>query len=120
MPDAANTPPPKRDRGNFRRALSKLASDPEYRTLATADPQRLVNDFQLTASELEALRQAAIMSGADVTSVDVLRAESIRKDAFARVNNEDVTELANGGVNVSCCSCCCCCCGETSVVTIVG
>ncbi|MFF4888096.1 hypothetical protein ACWD6Q_34230 [Streptomyces nigra] len=105
------------ERQNFRQALNKLASDPDYRTVATADPQRLVSDFQLEPKELEALRTAAIMSGADVTAVDLIRADSIKQAALGRAKGETWASMENGG---SGCSCCCCCCGETSVVTIVG
>jgi hypothetical protein len=95
---------PARDRNSFQAALVKLSSDPEYRTEAIMDPSLITADFKLSLKELQALRQVAVLSGADVKAVDKLRV-----DAIARGVN------ALDSVDVSCCSCCCCCCGDTAV-----
>ncbi len=97
----------------FRQALTRLASDPAYREQASAEPSIITKDFRLGLRELQALRQVAIMSGADVTAVNRLRAEAISKGA-------NQSPMAQSDINISCCSCCCCCCGETAVVTLVG
>jgi hypothetical protein len=93
---------------DFRSALTKLASDPDYRQKAQKEPELIERDFALNVKELQALRQVAVLSGADVSVVDVFRGSKISERA--RIGNpaEDV--------DVSCCSCCCCCCGETAVI----
>lgn len=98
-----------RSGGDFRRVLSRLASDSAYREAATRDPDLIAKDFKLTLKELQALRQVAIMSGADVTQVNQIRAQEIRTQAAERLATD---------IDVSCCSCCCCCCGETAVVPL--
>ena len=55
--------------GDFKKALSKLASDDAYRNKATRDPNIITQDFKLSLAELEALRDAAEMSGADLKQV---------------------------------------------------
>lgn len=119
MPPTPRLPivvPPKAEPGEFRKALTRLASDEAYREKAQKDPQLIMNDFKLSVRDLQALRQVAVLSGADLTAVNKVRAES-----FARLGSE-FTHLGRGGlaadVNVSCCSCCCCCCGETAVLTL--
>lgn len=100
----------------FRKALTRLATDAAYRKQATQDPTLITKDFKLSLRDLQALRQVAVLSGADLTTVNKVRAES-----FAHFSPE-FTKLGQGGlaadVNVSCCSCCCCCCGETAVLTV--
>lgn len=93
----------------FAEVLSKLASDPGYRERAVADPATIAIDYKLTLKELQSLRQVAILSGADITNVNKLRAEEM-------LQRIDAAYLDNADVDVSCCSCCCCCCGETAVV----
>lgn len=89
----------------FREALRRIASDNTYRIDVTANPKKLLGDFQLTKSDVEALRQAAIMSGADLTQVDAL----LSKPGVANYNGMKPMLMNNG------CCCCCCCCGETGV-----
>lgn len=91
--------------GDFKAALTRLASEPDYRQRAIEDPEIIQRDFSLDIRELQALRQAAVMSGADVRAVDSLRGRQIA-EGTARMRDD---------VSVSCCSCCCCCCGETAV-----
>ncbi|MDQ3964526.1 MAG: hypothetical protein M3277_11545 [Actinomycetota bacterium] len=93
----------------FREALTKFASDPSFREEAMRSPEIVQENFKLSLEELQALRQVAIMSGADVSEVDKVRAKVFANRA-GRVEATDV--------DVSCCSCCCCCCGETAVQTI--
>src|SRR5437773_502070 len=90
----------------FKAALNKLASDAAFREAVTQNPEKLTTDFHLSLTELHALRQAAILSGADMTHVNRVRLSAIGAHAAAAAPEWDV--------NVSCC--CCCCCGETSVV----
>lgn len=92
----------------FREALTRFASDPSFREEATRNPELVQENFKLSLEELQALRQVAIMSGADVSEVDKARAQVFERLA-GRVKAVDV--------DVSCCSCCCCCCGETAVLT---
>ena len=94
---------PKSNPVNFKKALNKLGADSEFRDKAMKHPETLTTEFHLSLQELFTLRQAAILSGVDMTAINKLRA----------------SELAHGGVaatdiNISCC--CCCCCGETGVV----
>jgi hypothetical protein len=91
---------------DFKAALTKLASDPEYRQKAQEDPTVIEKDYGLSVKELQALRQVAVLSGADVSQVDHIRGTKI-----AERSSEELQS-----VDVSCCSCCCCCCGETAVL----
>ena len=50
-----------------REQFRKLASDAAYRIKATRDPNLITQDFKLSLAELEALRDAAEMSGADLS-----------------------------------------------------
>ena len=95
----------------FREAISRFAGDAEFREEAMSNPEVVQDNFKLSLEELQALRQVAILSGADVSNVDRLRIDSIRKFV-------ERGDLAAVDVDVSCCSCCCCCCGETAVLTI--
>lgn len=98
----------------FRKALSRLATDAKYREQATKNPELILKDFKLSLRDLQALRQVAALSGADVTAVNKVRARE-----FARLSDEfgvlGKGALAATDIDISCCSCCCCCCGETAV-----
>jgi hypothetical protein len=85
----------------FRKALTKLATDLKYRNEATKAPSNITKDFNLTPEELKALREVAILSGADVAEIDKLRLHESGPHAEA--------------VNVHVHCCCCCCCGETGL-----
>lgn len=88
---------------DFREALRRLASDNAYRLQATNDPKSILADFNLKKHDIEALRSAAIMSGADLTEVDKLLA----KPGVANYPLGADMLMDNG------CCCCCCCCGDT-------
>ena len=94
----------------FREALKTLANDVSYRNAAIKNPKKIMDDFDLSLIELRALRDAAIMSGADVRVVDQMVAgEMVAHAAYPGAEVADI--------DISCCSCCCCCCGETAVAT---
>jgi len=97
----------------FQKALTKLSSDATYRKAATAKPAMITKDFKLSLHELTALRQVAIMSGANIRAVDKVRAKEYGR-LPGRVRP---VGLESADVDVSCCSCCCCCCGETAVAS---
>lgn len=101
---------PGKSRNEFKRALSKLATDEKFRAQATKDPTVVTRQFKLSLKELSALREAAVMSGADVKAVDKVRLREIS----ARVGLVSATDI-----DISCCSCCCCCCGETAVAPMM-
>ena len=90
----------------FRRAMKILATQTDYRDRAIKDPSMILEDFDLSARELQALAGVARLSGADLRMID----QSVAAELLA-----DHGGLAAADVDVSCCSCCCCCCGETSV-----
>ena len=92
----------------FKKALNKLATDKTFREKALRSPEALTTEFKLSVHELRALRQAAVMSGADMKQIDATRSRAI-KAGLASANL-----AADWDVDISCC--CCCCCGETSVV----
>ena len=95
----------------FRKALNTLANDVSYRNAAIKDPKKIMDDFDLSLIELRALRDAAVMSGADVRAVNqVVASEMVAHSVYA-----DADKV--GDIDISCCSCCCCCCGETAVAT---
>ena len=92
--------------GQFKSVLTKLATDKGYLQSATRDPQQLLRDYpQLTIQELDALRDAAVLSGVDMSNIDPLHA----KIATAKPG-----EPAVGGDITACC--CCCCCGVTGAI----
>jgi hypothetical protein len=101
----------------FRKALSRLATDADYREKAQKNPAIIVRDFKLSLRDLQALRQVAVLSGADVTAVNKVRAKEMARLApeFAVVGKG---ALAATDIDISCCSCCCCCCGETAVLSV--
>jgi hypothetical protein len=84
--------------GQFREALRRIASDTAYRNSAIQNPRIVLNDFRLSLQDLRALRDAAVLSGADVSQVDNL------------LNQSQV-----GPIPADACCCSCCCCGETGV-----
>jgi len=96
---------PSPDRSDFQQVLKRLSSDPDYRQRAVGDPNLITSDYKLSLKELQALRQVAVLSGADVSVVDRVRSSEISRGAVAQLES----------VDVSCCSCCCCCCGDTAV-----
>jgi hypothetical protein len=93
----------------YKKALSRLASDVQYRMTSTKNPNVIMSDYPLSVKELSSLRSAAVLSGADVSAVDSLVSAAIGLSA----SGTDGPSIE--GVDVSCCSCCCCCCGETAV-----
>ena len=96
---------PVRERSTFQAALTRLATDSDYRQQATEDPSLITTDYKMSLKELQALRQVAVLSGADTRVVDRFRADLIGRGAAGALDS----------VDVSCCSCCCCCCGDTAV-----
>jgi hypothetical protein len=91
----------------FRTALKVLANNDEYREAAICSPEMILEDFNLSAKELTALRGIAKLSGADITAVDRAVAVELLANPGSLASDIDI--------DVSCCSCCCCCCGETSI-----
>ncbi len=92
----------------FKKALNKLGSDNVFREQAMKNPETLTKDFHLSIKELQGLRQAAILSGVDMTAINRARADEISRFAGTHPG------IAKDDINISCC--CCCCCGETAVV----
>jgi hypothetical protein len=90
---------------NFKKALNRLSTDDAFRQAVTKDPAKLTTEYHLSLKELHALRQAAVLSGVDMTEINKIRGAEI-----ARMHGN----LADIDINISCC--CCCCCGETGVV----
>ncbi len=91
---------------NFKAALNRLSTDAAFRTDVEKHPEKLTDTFNLSLTELHALRQAAQLSGVNMTSINKVRASELtRIHAVGGAAAEDI--------HLSCC--CCCCCGETSV-----
>ena len=87
---------------SFKSVLIKLATDKAYLHAATERPGTLLKDFpELTIQELDALRDAAVLSGADVSKIDPLHG------AIAQARPGSGEALGGDGC------CCCCCCGTT-------
>src|SRR4051812_17617012 len=91
---------------NFKKALAKLSTDEAFRQKALTHPETLTTEFHLSLRDLHALRQAAVLSGADMTQITRVRATEMGRMATT------AGSLADVDINISCC--CCCCCGETS------
>jgi hypothetical protein len=105
---------PGKSRAEFKRALTALASDQEFRTQAIKDPRLVTRKFKLSLTELESLREVAILSGADITAVNKIRANEIASRATTAALKRTTIDI-----DISCCSCCCCCCGETGVASVM-
>ena len=93
---------------NFKAALNKLSTDAAFRADVEKHPEKLTTTFALSLTELHALRQAAQLSGANMSAINKVRASELTRISTVGGAVADV-----GDINVSCC--CCCCCGETSV-----
>ena len=88
----------------FKSALTKLATDTRYRQLTMTDPAKIRSDFNLSINDLSALREAAQLSGADISKIDsAIRAQ---RGGVASEDEDILIETC----------CCCCCCGETAAV----
>ncbi len=97
----------KSDPSVFKKALNKLSTDHAFREKAMTHPETLTNEFHLSLKDLHALRQAAVLSGADMKAITRVRATEMAH----MVSTNQLTDI---DIDISCC--CCCCCGETSVV----
>lgn len=91
----------------FKEAISRLVTDPDFRRNAIGNPTVLVEEYQLNREELRALANAAQVSGADMTQVDAIFGQTVRSGP--------PVDLA--GWSVSCC--CCCCCGTEGIVVAI-
>lgn len=90
----------------FKAVLTKLASDKGYLQSATMDPKQLLRDYpDLTIQELDALRDAAVLSGVDMSNIDPLH---------VKIAGIKPGQPAIGGDITACC--CCCCCGVTGAI----
>ena len=90
----------------FKAVLTKLCTDKGYLRAATANPKKLIEDYPgLTIQELDALRDAAVLSGADVSNVDPLHAKIYYSKPGQR-------GLGDGDITACCCCCCCCITGD--------
>jgi hypothetical protein len=95
--------------GSFGKALQRCVTDSTFYNATIASPATLTNTFpKLTKQELEVLRQCAIMSGANVASIN-----KVRDAAISAAASHDTGVLVNSGGQVvgfawSCCCCCCC------------
>ncbi len=86
----------------FRAVLKRLSQDQTYRQETTKDPRKILDDFPgLTLQELDALRDAAVLSGVDLSEIEPLH-DQIAGKRFGELGNGDITAC-----------CCCCCCGMT-------
>jgi hypothetical protein len=90
----------------FRDVLSRLASDKGYLAACTATPTKILQDYpDLTLRELDALRDAAFLSGVDMTSINPLH---------EKISGFQLAQTQLGGDINGCC--CCCCCGVTGQI----
>jgi hypothetical protein len=99
--------------GQFKSVLTKLVNDDTYSAAALASPGIILSDFpQLTTLELSALRDYAILSGADISAVNAARAASIASaaadDRGLVVGGSGVGVPVAVGLSISCCCSCCC------------
>ena len=115
----ANVP----DGAVFRNVLTKLATNPTYRSQALQTPSMITHDYpSLTKLQLSALRECAILSGANIASINKVRAAAISTTGSQNAAGAIVIGGSAGtpghstGWSISCTCCCCCCCGEAAVV----
>lgn len=101
----------------FKTVLTKLASNPTFRQQMLTTPANLTKTYpSLTKLQLEALRDCAILSGANIASINKVRAAAISTAGAQAAAGAIVIGGHSTGWSISCCSCCCCCCGETAVL----
>src|SRR5205085_1923725 len=72
---------PVQNRNTFQEVLTRLSTDNDYRNKAQTDPSILTTDYKMSLKELQALRQVAILSGADTKVVDRVRVDAISRAA---------------------------------------
>lgn len=83
----------------FKEVLTRLVSDRNYLLATTANPRAILSDFPtLSVQDLQALRDAAVLSGVDMSNISPL--------------NDGLTIRPLGDIGC----CCCCCCGVTGAV----
>ena len=103
----------------FKAALTKLATNSTYRTAATKNPSMVTHDYpSLSPLQLDALRDCAILSGANIAAINKVRAAAITSAASSNPGAVTISVSGGpgrGGWQISCSSCCCCC-GETAVL----
>jgi hypothetical protein len=101
----------------FKTVLTKLASNATFRKQALQDPSLITKSYpSLSKLQLEALRDCAILSGANIASINKVRAAAISTASSQAAAGAIVVSGHSIGWSISCCSCCCCCCGETAVL----
>ena len=101
----------------FKTVLTKLATNATYRQQALQNPGMITKSYpSLTKLQLEALRDCAILSGANIASINKVRAAAISTAGSQAAAGAIVISGHSQGWSISCCSCCCCCCGETAVL----
>jgi len=101
----------------FKQVLTKLATSSSFRSQALKDPSVITKSYpSLTKLQLEALRDCAILSGANIASINKVRAAAISTSSAQTASMTITVSGHSIGWSVSCCSCCCCCCGETAVL----
>jgi len=101
----------------FKQVLTKLASNATFRSQALQNPAMITKTYpSLTKLQLEALRDCAILSGANIATINKVRAAAISTAGSQSAAGAIVIGGHSLGWSVSCCSCCCCCCGETAVL----
>ncbi len=95
--------------GDFGKALKRCVTDSTFYNATISSPATLTNTFpKLSKQELEVLRQCAIMSGANVASIN-----KVRDAAISAAASKDTGVVVNSSGQVvgfawSCCCCCCC------------
>ena len=107
----------------FKQVLTKLATSSSFRSQALQDPTVITKKYpSLTMLQLEALRNCAILSGANIKSINKVRAAAISSSSSINQTGAIVIGGSSGGPGhsvgwtISCTCCCCCCCGETAVL----
>ncbi len=89
---------------SFRDALRRFSCDSAYVARALNQPSLILQDFPaLSMQDLDSLRDAAVLSGVDVSSIDPI-IDGVASRAGA------TPTLGGDGC------CCCCCCGVTGVI----
>jgi hypothetical protein len=111
----------------FKKVLTKMAAGgaeaAAYRKSILDSPGNLTKQFpSLTMLQLEALRNCAILSGVNISSINKVRAAAISTTGNINQTGAIVVGGSSGGPGhsvgwtISCTCCCCCCCGEAAVV----
>jgi hypothetical protein len=93
----------------FRNALRALSVNHTFASQAIQNPSMVTKAYpSLNTLQLEALRECAILSGANVAAINKVRAAAISSTSSINAAGAVVVSGHSVGWYPTCCCCCCC------------